>query len=99
MRLCRLLSHSKRVQMLLPSIKKILSLWMSLSLSNNPTSRPPQLFFRGRVRLKMIFLTPLPVPTPMLEPEQQQVTNESTTELTDKPSAPLVEELRVYSRR
>jgi hypothetical protein len=35
----------------------------------------------------------------MLEPEQQQVTNESPTKPTDQPSAPPVEELRVYSRR
>jgi hypothetical protein len=49
--------------------------------------------------LKRIFLTPLPVPTPMPEPEQQQVTNESPTEPTDKPSSLHVEELRDYSRR
>jgi len=35
----------------------------------------------------------------MSKPEQQQLTNDSTTEPIDKPSAPPVEELRVYSRR
>jgi hypothetical protein len=41
------------------------------------------------------FLNPLPVPTPIPE---QQVTNESPTEPTNKPSAPPVQELRGYSR-
>jgi len=38
------------------------------------------------------------VTCPMPEPEQQPVTNESPTEPIDKPSTPLVEELRVYSK-
>jgi hypothetical protein len=47
------------------------------------------------------FLSPLPIPTPMPKPEQeqQQVTNESPTKPIDQPSAPPVEELKVYSRR
>jgi hypothetical protein len=44
-------------------------------------------------------LTLLLVPTPMPELEQQQLINESHTEPTDKPSAPPVKKLRVYSRR
>jgi hypothetical protein len=45
------------------------------------------------------FFTLLPVLTLMPEQEKQQLTNESCIEPTDKSFAPLVEELRVYSRR
>jgi hypothetical protein len=91
--LCGLFFYSEGVQILSLPIEITLSLWMSLSLNHNHTSLHPKLLFRGRVRLKRIFLTPLPVPTPMLESEQQ-LTNESPTE-----STLLVEELRVCSRR
>jgi hypothetical protein len=58
-----------------------------------------QTHLQGESKIEDYILTLLPVPTPMSKPEQQQLTNESPTELTDKPSAPHVEELRVYSRR
>jgi hypothetical protein len=53
---------------------------------------------QGESQIEEDFLTLLPILTPMQEPKQQQVTNESPTEPTDQPSAPPVEELRVYSR-
>jgi hypothetical protein len=85
--------------MLSPSIEKTQSLWMSFSLNHNHASLHPKLLFKGESKIEDDFFTPLPVPTLMLEPKQQQLTNESPTEPTDKPSVPPVEESRVYSRR
>jgi len=68
---------------------------MSLSLNHNHTSLHPKLLFRGRVRLKRIFDSVTYPPMP--KQEQQQLTNDSPIAPTDKPFAPLVEELKIYS--
>jgi len=84
--LCWLLSHSKGYKCYHPPSKKY---FVSMDVT----------FSQGESQIEEDFLTPLPVRTPMPEPEQQHVTNESPTEPTDQQSAPPVEELRVYSRR
>jgi hypothetical protein len=63
------------------------------------SSTPTPLQGESQIEEGEDFLSPLPVPILMLEPEQQQITNESPTEPIDQPCAPPVEELRVYSRR
>jgi hypothetical protein len=60
---------------------------------------PYQTPLQGESEIEEDFLTLLPVPTPMLESERQQLTNESPTEPIDRPSVLPVEELRAYSKR
>jgi hypothetical protein len=83
--------------MLSPSIQKILSMDVTFFEQQSYFSSTPTPL-QGESQIEEDFLTLLPILTPMQEPKQQQVTNESPTEPTDQPSAPPVEELRVYSR-